>query len=72
MTFLEAYLIKWSEKQPSCSGLRRGWETTLEAMSGDCPMKKSEIREIDNNCSRVVKEGRILFYLGWGKAFIGC
>lgn len=30
MSFLEALSMKWSEKQPSCTGLRREWETTLE------------------------------------------
>lgn len=71
MTFLEALLMKWSEKQPSCTGLRREWETTLEAGSGDCFLKKQEIGDIDKNCrmgvgvgNGVGSEGFILFRMG--------
>lgn len=77
MTFLEALLMKWSEKQPSCTGLRREWETTLEAGSGDCFLKKQEIGDIDKNCRMGWGWGmewvvRVLFYLGWETAFISC
>lgn len=73
MTFLEALLMKWSEKQPSCTGLRREWETTLEAGSGGCPLKTQEIGDTDKNCrmgmggrggNGVGSEGFILFRMG--------
>lgn len=69
MTFLEALLMRWSEKQPSCTGLRREWETTLEAESGDCPLKKEEIGDRVKNCRMGAgdgagSEGLILFRMG--------